>query len=231
MKRLNRIFDADIAYDIYPYEASIYELYDELTADPDLDFLLFLRSKTTDESKRRMLEKPFSSKYLIFDFDPHYHKHESGKVAAMMTFFNDSRENGKLYVNYPMIESFRHLKRMPDREFRDRTVDSTELAQYKRIVGDDSAYTETNKYTYPVAMNMICHHLAKVHALVLGTYSILDLDHFIKDGPLTLLRLNDIQESRYEKDRIVPVVCTAAFFVIDLRPKSFFEQALKIVAL
>ena len=37
-------------------------------------------------------------------------------LYEMLDFFNDETENGKLYINYPMIESLKYTKEMPDAE-------------------------------------------------------------------------------------------------------------------
>ena len=33
-------------------------------------------------------------------------------------FFDNETEHGKLYINYPMIESFKHFKKIPDKDFK-----------------------------------------------------------------------------------------------------------------
>ena len=35
----------------------------------------------------------------------------------MLDFFDDETENGKLYINYPMIESLKYTKEMPDADY------------------------------------------------------------------------------------------------------------------
>lgn len=40
----------------------------------------------------------------------------------MQHCFEDSTDMGKLYLNYPMIESYLHLKSMPDGEYINRKI-------------------------------------------------------------------------------------------------------------
>lgn len=35
----------------------------------------------------------------------------------MLDFFSDETENGKLYINYPMIESLKYTKEIPDANY------------------------------------------------------------------------------------------------------------------
>lgn len=36
----------------------------------------------------------------------------------MLDYFSDETENGKLYINYPMIESLKYTKEIPDANYR-----------------------------------------------------------------------------------------------------------------
>lgn len=38
-------------------------------------------------------------------------------LAEMLDFFDDETVNGKLYVNYPMIESLKYTKELPDADY------------------------------------------------------------------------------------------------------------------
>ena len=34
------------------------------------------------------------------------------KIKQMINFFDNETEHGKLYINYPMIESYKHFKNL-----------------------------------------------------------------------------------------------------------------------
>lgn len=40
----------------------------------------------------------------------------------MQKFFTDATDMGKLYINYPMIESYKHLKKLPDYDYSERKI-------------------------------------------------------------------------------------------------------------
>ena len=57
-----------------------------------------------------------------------------------MNLFDDETGNGKLYVNYPMIESLRYTKRLPDDEYVRYSVSREECRDFKRRADEFSYY-------------------------------------------------------------------------------------------
>lgn len=58
----------------------------------------------------------------------------------MLALFADETENGKLYINYPMIESIRYTKELPDNDYANYVVSREECKDFKRLARDFSAY-------------------------------------------------------------------------------------------
>ena len=52
----------------------------------------------------------------------------------------DETENGKLYINYPMIESIRYTKELPDNDYANYVVSREECKDFKRLARNFSAY-------------------------------------------------------------------------------------------
>ncbi len=46
----------------------------------------------------------------------------SQKILKMQRCFVDAADMGKLYINYPMIESYLHLCQLPDDDFAERKI-------------------------------------------------------------------------------------------------------------
>ena len=51
----------------------------------------------------------------------------------MLTLFDDETANGKLYINYPMIESIRYTKELPDANYYQYVVKCSECRDFKRL--------------------------------------------------------------------------------------------------
>ena len=58
----------------------------------------------------------------------------------MLALFADETENGKLYINYPMIESIRYTKELPDNGYANYVVSREECNDFKRLARNFSAY-------------------------------------------------------------------------------------------
>ena len=58
----------------------------------------------------------------------------------MLNLFDDETGNGKLYVNYPMIESLRYTKRLPDDGYVRYSVSREECRDFKRRADEFSYY-------------------------------------------------------------------------------------------
>ena len=94
-------------YDIVTFSNPIYELYDAYKKGDYDDIVSYLRVEKGLEIDKNILSKnAFSSIYLVFDFEPHYHKYKDSKIKDILNVFNNETELGKLYINYPMVESF-----------------------------------------------------------------------------------------------------------------------------
>lgn len=61
-------------------------------------------------------------------------------IKELLEYFSDE-SNGKLYINYPMIESFRYFKSvLPDLDYKDYTVDALIDGDFKNIAGQHSIF-------------------------------------------------------------------------------------------
>lgn len=221
LKKINTILKLDADINIYSYKTSIYELYDELKFDDDLDVTLLLREKESRKRQRNILSKNFVAVYLVFDFEPHYQKFDVEKIKKMNTFFNDSLDKGLLLINFPMVEAVRHLKAMPDKEFMTRTVNKNSVNRYKELVGKESTYTDFEKYNFEIVVHQIIHHFIKLNYLVNNVKILPDpeeaLDMINSDN------LINIQYNAYTNDEIY-VLSTVYYYLLELKSSSFYDQ-------
>jgi hypothetical protein len=58
----------------------------------------------------------------------------------MLKLFDEETENGKLYINYPMIESIWYVKELPDEHHVEYTVSRNECNNFKRLAREFSFY-------------------------------------------------------------------------------------------
>ena len=172
VKLFNALFacyEPDLDYEIVSYGTNIYELYERMFSEGIQDelFLLGVLKERALAKDRDLFDQDYSDVLLVFDFDPQDDRFSSDRLSEMQAYFNESTENGKLYVNYPMVEACKHFLEIPDLEFLNRTVAFDDLRRYKSIVGNASRYQSFERdFKRPAVDSMIV--LTAIKALMLS---------------------------------------------------------------
>lgn len=181
-----------------------------------------LKSKEKDENKKKILELKFNDIFLVFDMDPHA-GNETEKLKKMLIFFNNSTDNGKLYLNYPMLESYKHLKSMDDDEFRDRCVKIRDIKDYKQTVNCEACeeLKYCGHYTKETFETLARTHLKKANYIVMHTFSLPKENEFSDRKPTSLF---DAQCKFVNEKSSVFVLNTSLFCMIDYAPSYFLKK-------
>lgn len=143
------------------YNSNIYSLYSKLKAHDALKGLLEVDTVSVlkgillekgDHTLENIREDEVSEIYMFFDYD----FQESGgtleennkKLQAMLNFFKDETENGLLFINYPMVESLRYTKELPDNNYWTYTVTRKKCQEenFKHQVHEFSYYDGNLEY-------------------------------------------------------------------------------------
>ena len=98
-------YGLDIGYEIVSYNTNIYELYERMFSDgfqDDLSLLGVLKERASEEDKW-LFDQDYSDVLLVFDYEPQDNRFSPARLEEMQLYFNESTDNGKLYVNYPMV--------------------------------------------------------------------------------------------------------------------------------
>ena len=130
---------------------NIYELYRqliELGEAGDLISLLRERNKGNPDSPfgEDTKSSDFSEVYLFFDYDFQNRnlslEQMNKQISEMLALFQDETDNGKLYINYPMIEAIRYTKELPDPHYIEYSVSKTDCHDlgFKNLAMQFSAY-------------------------------------------------------------------------------------------
>lgn len=229
-KFIDKVFSKcypNIEYDYYAYSTSIHTLSSILfnekgEIDEYLDIKSVLKEHEENEYKREKLSNKYSDIILVFDFDPHSDNPQFEKIKKMMMFFSDSTDNGKLYINYPMMQSYKHIKSFFDDDFKDRNIEVSKCSEYKKIVGEESILNDLKKYTYPIIMKIIGFNLKKANYLLSSKYEIPSYEEFNK---IDLDRIYDIQCKNKDKN-IVSILNTFVFNIVEYNPKIILKNVI-----
>ena len=138
------------------YNSNIYSLYSHLvqldvfkdenieSSGRTLSILNTILQKKGDNTLANILEAEISEIFLFFDYDFHESRlslEENNKhLSEMLEYFNDETANGKLYINYPMIESIKYHKELPDADFLNYIIPRNNCKQFKNIAHEFSYY-------------------------------------------------------------------------------------------
>ncbi|MFC4477116.1 hypothetical protein [Flavobacterium chungangensis] len=154
------------------YCSTIYQVYKEILNDDDLEtFTLLKNRKQNQEILKDYNRDDFAEIYMFFDYDGHDIIADDNKLKDLLEFFNEETEKGKLYINYPMVESLKHIS---DYEiFKDLKVKCKENINYKKIVSENCLETLKNMtiYKYETWQKLIEAHLNKMNYITNNFYS------------------------------------------------------------
>lgn len=225
---INKIFSKcypSVEYEYYSYCTDIHTLTRLLfnsnnEIDEYLDIKNVLKSNEKNGYKKLKLSQKYSDIILIFDFDPQSTKPEFEKIKKMLNFFNDSTNNGKLYINYPMMQSYKHIKSYFDEDFKERKVAIADCPNYKELVNKESIIKDLTRYNYPIIMKIIGFNVKKANYLLNKKYEIPSLNDFYN---MDLNRIYDIQ-CVFKSKKMVSVLNTFVFHLVEYNPRVVLEN-------
>lgn len=123
-------------------------LYSKLKKhDYDIFRVLPFKDNGIDIPEDTRLDTLFSQIFLFFDYDFQNRmgvKKLNDIIYEMLEYFSDETDNGKLYINYPMVESLKYTKEMPDPNYNSYVTS-------RQTCVDHLFKAETETYAYPAA--------------------------------------------------------------------------------
>lgn len=127
---------------------NIYDLYNTMQEyDGNGDIVSIMRERLSERGDATLDEirsSDISEVFLFFDYD--FQNTQIGldelnhRVKVMLEMFDDETDNGKLYINYPMVESIRYTKELPDECYCNYIVTRSECHDFKRLAREFSFY-------------------------------------------------------------------------------------------
>lgn len=235
-KVLNRIFRAyDKEVDIVTFKMNVYRLIDlyesQNTEYENIDLQQTLLYELTDlkKSEVQILQDRYVDKFLIFDFDPHVPQARLDKLENFIKYFRDSSDMGKLFINYPMMESYQHVSDMKLKNFEiDQEFLSRRFGKEDFVVGSRVAYKTRAKregFTRRALTRqewnwLISHHLYKLER----TVGSLRKSDFSQE---TFLDLFKQQCNNFQRDKSGLVLNTSLTLIPELYPSDWQDLTSK----
>ena len=143
------------------YNSNIYSLYTKLQDHDMLHGMLEVNTVSVfkeillergDETLKDIREDEVSEIYLFFDYDfqekARTLEENNKRLTELLEYFTDETGRGKLYINYPMVESLRYTKELPDNDYWQYTVTRQRCQEesFKHQVHEFSFYGANLEY-------------------------------------------------------------------------------------
>lgn len=227
LKGMYRVLMGTKTENMFVYGTTIHHLLRKMSSDgtwdDDLDLVSVLKEDASEEDSK-MLDQDFSDVYLVFDMDPQDRIYNEGLLSEAIRFFDDSTENGKLYLNYPMMQSYKHLKEPYDEDFLDRTVSLDDIRKgYKELV-DQEAYDgikDIGKFTEETYIMLIILNLRKANRMMNDDKGLPDSDEY---AGWDLSDILEIQKQKLSAESRIFVINTSVFNAVDFNPGLIFDD-------
>ncbi len=201
---------------IFHYEANIHQMMINTPSEDYLSGALDTVQILREDARKRNKTFPegeFTDVFLIFDMDPHDQMYDDGKhLLDASSIFTESSDLGKIYINYPMMQSYKHI--CSEDDYLGRTVSLSEIKDYKNLVNSECLphLKHLQNYDEDTFLWMISLNLRKSNKILGG-------DGRLQDDTYRNLNLSDIllvQMEKYRKESSVFVLNNAVLTPLEL---------------
>ncbi|STZ64046.1 Uncharacterised protein [Moraxella lacunata] len=235
--QLKSIFFKDRNVDFFYIGISIYGLYNKiLSYKNDIDFIdifpiikqIIVEQHNEKEFGEfdeflKLKQNNISEIFLFFDYDGQ-DKNNSIKnpetIDAMLEFFNNETEFGKLYINYPMVESYKHRI---DNKIEVITINNN--MHYKTFVASicDKKLEQIGKLNRNDWISLFLPHLKSTNHLFLNEFS---LPQTYQDAQqISQLTIYQQQKQKYiEPNQQIMVLNSFAWFLLEYLGEKLFNE-------
>lgn len=217
LEKLLKEYNLAIEYELYTYGTNIYELYERMftNQEENLENLDLLQTLKERDSNNEILNQDYTDILLIFDYEPQDNRFSSERIKKLLEYFCESTDNGKLYINYPMLEAYKHFRNYPDETYKDRMIDLETVKQglYKKLVGQEAKITNIRKFTREVFNCIIKQNIEKENYILNQERDIRNLQEIYLG--IDNMQILNKQNELLKQSRNIYVLSTCLFFICD----------------
>lgn len=228
----------NLEFEIYCFGTNIYSLY-KIMEENDFnvnikEILLELHPEYAD-----LLSNIFVYTYLIFDLDPHHAKKDDRrtveqvvgdnikKVKKMADYFVNETDPtiGKLYINYPMLESYKCCDSFFDEKYMSECVDISSLAKFKEYVGTKKlSNIRIDNYTKYDFIKLIVQNLFKLNYIYEEKWTMPNYGNYIEESDAKNLLV--YESGIIDSMKKISVLNTSLFLIVDYfgNRNGFYDQ-------
>ena len=221
-------FDRKTKLIFYPYKSNIYSLYQKIKEYDELTSTIeILKEMAPNKKMKSILNIHFSEIYLIFDFDPQEPAYSDTKIEELVSLFDNETEFGKLYINYPMMESLKDHKNFDLTDYLSRYVSLENLSSesYKDYIKKNGHKKNLDKMTIRHFKKLSKLNIAKANYILNNKKEMPDFnDYHSISNQILLLDKQTYQKNA--KNRIY-VLNTCMMFIVDYFGEKHYKDIKK----
>ena len=216
-----------LKYEIYCLGANIYSLYKRMK---EIDFNGNVKDILLEmhPEQQAILSKRFAFTYLIFDCDAHHPKKDDKrsieeiisdnfiKLKEMSEYFIDETDPtiGKLYINYPMMESYRDCDDFFDDDYANTVIAISDIVNYKTVVSKRKlCRIHLDKYSKQNFELLILQNIYKLNNMFNEVWKKPNYKEYISISEVGFIL--DKEKNITEKEKVVSVLNTSLFMLVD----------------
>lgn len=230
--------------EIYIVGTNIYALYKKMK---EYNFLCNIKDVLPEvgkdlEGKAEILSGSFAYTYLVFDFDAHHKTpiereqdieidtivhNNIAKLSEMAEYFVDETDPsiGKLYINYPMMESFRDCDSFFDSAYQNNDISIDDLRRYKSIAGQRRlSGIALDTYSRENFSDLTRMNVYKLNSMVTACWDAPTYQQYLAMSECKNILGNQID--KVANERKVNVLNTALFILLDYygNQRGFYDS-------
>lgn len=231
IKKLMKICYPKIEYEYSVCQKNIHMLISKMkdkygNIDEDLDIKKVLQEKETDKEKIKILKDNYTDIILVFDLDPQNNKKEYENIKLLLEYFNDSTEMGKLFINYPAMQSYKHLKENETIiEFCNKKVDILDCSKYKHIANNESDYKQISKYNFDTILHLLNYNIRKINFLLYKKAKLMTEKEYEQLKQVDIFN----KELEFLNNNEISVLNTVLLFIVDFKPNDIIRKLRNIL--
>ena len=216
-----------------PAGQNIYMLWQKLEEDDfETDIIEILRESSTEleETLAGLNREDFSEIFLFFDYDGHHNNLSSENstedvMNKMLANFDNETENGKLYINYPMVEALRDFEPGVCGNGNNCYCELSQSGCYKDLSADGKKHTDFRKYDFPVWREVLNIFAMRVSCLF-DEEGVMSYETYSDSvSPCTVYHC----QKNYIRKGKVFILSAFPEFLLDYFPVKFWNSCIKCV--
>lgn len=221
-------FDRRTKLIFYPYKSNIYSLYQKIKEYDELTSTIeILKEIAPNKKMKSFLNINFSEIYLIFDFDPQEPAYSDTKIKELASLFNNETEFGKLYINYPMMESLRDHNNFDLTNYLSRRVSLENLSSdsYKDYIKKNGYKKNLDKMTIRHFKKLSKLNIIKANYILNNIKEMSDFNDYYRISDQTLILDKQILQKKSKNE--IFVLNTCMMFIADYFGEKYYKDIIK----